>query len=312
MKSLIIGSNSFLGYYLMDYIKNKKKEEVYGVSFSKNSNSFKNYEFEFLDINDKNSIKKRLMEISPDKIYCLDIIDSVSYVWEHPKEAIDFQIKGIISLLESIRTIDKKISIFFTGSGEEYSFKGFDNIPISENTSLEPLNVYAVSKSCQNMIAQVYAKAYGLNIIIGRLFNDVGARQTENFVLSSICKQVIKIKKGLQDPIINVGNINSARDFIDVRDTVKAIYSLLEFGKPSEIYNIASGKSFTIRELIEKVKSISKIDFDIVIDSKKIRLNDIPIIQGDITKIIEQTGWSPKISIDETIKWIFEYWKSKI
>ena len=86
MKSLIIGSNSFLGYYLMNYIKNIKKEEVYGVSFSNFSNSFENYEFEFLDINNRNSIKKRLMEISPDKIYCLDIIDSVSYVWDHPKE----------------------------------------------------------------------------------------------------------------------------------------------------------------------------------------------------------------------------------
>lgn len=312
MKSLIIGSNSFLGYYLMDYIKKVKKEEVYGVSFSRSSSLLEGYEFQFLDINDRNSIKKKLMEISPDKIYCLDIIDSVSYVWEHPKDAIDFQIKGIISLLESIRTMDKKISIFLTGSSEEYSFKGFDNIPLSENTNLEPLNIYAVSKSCQNMIAQVYARAYGLNIVIGRLFNDIGAGQTDDFVLSSICKQVVKIKKRLQNNVISVGNINSSRDFIDVRDTVEAIYSLLDLGEPSEVYNIASGKSFTIRELIEKVKSISKINFDVAISNKKMRLNDIPIIQGNITKIKNQTGWSPKISIGDTIRWVFEYWEKRI
>lgn len=312
MKSLVIGSNSFLGHYLIDYIKNIKKEDVCGFSFSNSFSLLRDFGTGFLDINDKNSIEDVLKKVLPDKIYCLNMIDSVSYVWEHPKEAIDFQIKGIINLLESVRNINKKISIFLTGSGEEYSFKGFNNIPISESTSLEPLNVYAVSKSCQNMIAQVYAKAYGLNIVIGRLFNDVGAGQTDNFVLSSICKQVIKIKKNMQNNTIKIGNINSARDFIDVRDTVEAIYNLLEYGKSFDVYNIASGKSFTIRELIEKVKIIANIDFNIVIDKEKIRLNDIPIIQGDISKIMEQICWKPKISIDETIKWILEYWEKNL
>lgn len=309
MKSLVLGSDSFMGNYLINYIRDIKKENVIEFAFSNSADNSKNSSIRVLDINDRSAIEKTLQEFSPNKIYCLDMIDSISYVWDHPKEAIESHIKGTINLLEAIKTVDKSISIFFTGSSDEYKFEGFNNIPVSEKTSLEPLNVYAVSKSCQNMIAQVYAKAYGLNVVIGRIFNNIGAGQTENFVLSSICKQAIEIKKGIsKDNSIHVGNINSSRDFIDVRDSVEAIYYLLEFGKPNEIYNIANNKSFTIRELIKKIEKLTNNSYKIIIDNKKIRLNDIPIIQGDISKITNQTGWIPKINIDETIEWMLAYW----
>lgn len=311
MKSLVIGANSFIGHYLAKCIHANGEQVieadiVNSVSFLSGSSK------RVVDITDKKSIKKLLEEERPQNIYCLTSVDSISYAWEYPNEVLEQHIKGILNLLDIIREAVPDANVLLVGSGDEYGFVGYENLPIKEVQVTNPQNIYAVSKCCQNMIAQLYARAYKMNVVIARAFNDVGPGQSDRFVLSSICKQVVQIQKKLIPPVVFAGNVNITRDFIDVRDTVEAFHSLINKGEKSQIYNVGTGKGISIISLINIIKQVENIDFEIVVDEKLMRPNDIPIIVADITKIRESVGWFPKIPIEKTVRDIVSYWQSTI
>ena len=232
--------------------------------------------------------------------------------WKKPQETVDINIKGAINLFDALREVDYKPRILVIGSGEEYGQIKNNNLPISEETILYPGNIYAATKACQNMIGSIYAKAYGLNIILVRAFNHIGPGQAPIFVVSDFCKQVADIERGLKEPVLYVGNLTAARDFTDVRDIVRAYALLVQKGTPGETYNVGSGKSYTIQAILDKVIKNSKKKIEIKIDSAKFRPIDVAKIEANVKKLKTITGWQPQISIDTTIKSVLDYWRNQI
>lgn len=310
-KGLVIGAAGFVGNYLINemYVNDM---EVYATKLP--HEKFENLHAEVydLDIMDKDAIVALLFEIRPDYIFHLAAQSSVGLAWKNPGLTVDVNIKGSLNVMDAIRELFYKPRVLFIGSGEEYGHIEDGETPITENNLLRPGNIYAATKACQNMIGNIYSKAYDMELMMVRAFNHIGPGQAPMFVVSDFCKQVAEIEKGLRESVIKVGNLAAKRDFTDVRDVVKAYVKLIQLGKSGETYNVGSGNARTIQDILNLIISKSDTAITVEIDPNKLRPVDVPIIEADITKLNRLTGWAPQIPLEQTIQESLDYWRAHI
>lgn len=310
MKALIIGAAGFVGGYLINHLSSDCGFEVCATKLCGEKIENENISVYDLDIMNKEDIILLLQKEKPQQIYHLAAQSSVSVSWDKPQLTADINIKGTINLLEAVRESGYSPKILLVGSGEEYGYVLNGEVPITEDTLMRPGNIYAVTKACQGMLGEVYARAYNMDIVMVRAFNHIGPLQSDTFVIADFCKQVAFIEAGKKPPVISVGNLDAKRDFTDVRDIVRAYSLLMQSGKKGETYNVGSGKAVSIRNMLDKILSHSKVKINIETDPKRLRPSDVPIIEADISKLCAHTGWKRNISIDDTIEDILEYWRN--
>ena len=196
------------------------------------------------------------------------------------------------------------------GSSEQYGFQ--EVFPLREDMHLRPLSPYAVSKVAEENLAYQYHKSYGIKSILTRTFNHEGPRRGEYFVTSSFAKQIVEIERGLKKPVISHGNLESYRDYTDVRDIVRAYWLATEKCDYAEPYNICSGNLTKIEYVLDKLISCSSIKIEREQDPLRMRPSDLIKLQGDCSKFQEKTGWQPVISVDTMLEDILEYWRGQI
>ena len=310
IKALVIGATGFVGSYLIEEIKNSLLCDIIATNLEREMIYQNNIILKKLDILDYNSVFSLINENKPEYIFHLAAQSSVSLAWKKPELTADININGSLNILEAVKNINYNPKILMIGSGEEYGY--IEKVPIVEETPLKPGNIYAVTKACQNMISKVYCKAYDMKVIMVRSFNHIGPNQSSTFVISDFCKQVAEIEKGVRSPILKVGNLNAKRDFLDVRDVVRAYTKLIQFGKSGETYNVGRGQSIKISEVLNIILKNSNKEINVEIDKNKLRPLDVPIIEPSINKIYTATGWKPEISLEESIKDILKYWRKNI
>ena len=264
-----------------------------------------------LDILNKSDIVELLYAVRPDYIFHLAAQSSVSVAWKNPTLTIDVNIKGSVNVMDAVRELYYKPRVLLVGSGEEYGHILEGETPISEDTKLRPGNIYAATKVCQNMIGSIYSKAYDMELMLIRAFNHVGPKQSPIFVMSDFCKQVADIEKGKKEPVMYVGNLAAKRDFTDVRDVVRAYGLLALKGRAGETYNVGSGNAIEIRKMLDMIIGMSTKNIEVRVDPNKIRPVDVPVIEADISKIKSETGWEPRIPLEQTIKEILDYWREE-
>lgn len=302
MKALIIGGAGFVGKYLIQELNLKKNSEVFATKLEFEEIDEKNCDVYDLDILKQEDIEKLLDEIKPDAIFHLAAQSSVALSWKSPALTVDVNIKGAVNLLEAVRKLDYKPKLLLIGSGEEYGAAKESDMPIKETFPPNPQNVYAITKNTQNQIGTLYAKAYGMDIILIRAFNHIGPGQSPQFVVPDFCKQVAETEKGFREPVIKVGNLSAKRDFTDVRDIVRAYVMLAEKGKSGETYNVGSGKAVQISNILDEILKLTEAEIKVETDRDKFRPVDAPVIKADISKLKTATGWEPLISINQTLK----------
>lgn len=310
IKALVIGATGFVGSYLIEEIKNSLLCNVIATNLEREMIYQNNIILKKLDILDYNSVFSLINENKPEYIFHLAAQSSVSLAWKKPELTADININGSLNILEAVKNINYNPKILMIGSGEEYGY--IEKVPIIEETPLKPGNIYAVTKACQNMISRVYCKAYDMKVIMVRSFNHIGPNQSSTFVISDFCKQVAEIEKGVKSPILKVGNLNAKRDFLDVRDVVRAYTKLIQFGKSGETYNVGRGQAVKISEVLNIILKNSNKEINVEIDKNKLRPLDVPIIEPSIGKIYRATGWKPEIPLEESIKDILTYWRKNI
>lgn len=312
MKALIVGAAGFVGKYLLRHLKTTYPWQLSATKLPNEHIDFTDAEIYDLDLLDSEAVEKVINHIRPDFIFHLAAQSSVALSWKRPDLTIDVNIKGCLNLLNAVRSLQLQPKILLIGSGEEYGHIKPDETPITEETLTRPGNIYAATKVCQNMIGSIYAKAYHLDIIMVRAFNHIGPEQAPAFVVSDFCRQTALIEKGLQPPVIHVGNLNAYRDFTDVRDVVRAYGLLIQRGVSGETYNIGSGHAVKINDILNKIIQLSSVSIKVEIDSARLRPVDIPIIEADITKTTSCIPWQPEISLDTTIYETLEYWRTNV
>ena len=311
MKALVIGGGGFVGPYLVRHLTDDLGYEVTVTKTVKETLTMDNATVRNLDILDMEQIRTLLEEEKADYLFHLAAQSSVAYSWKNPTLTVDVNIKGCINLLEAIRLVEKKPRVLLIGSGEEYGHIKKDECPIIEDNVVRPGNIYAATKSCQNMLGRIYSDAYGLDIMMVRAFNHIGPNQTPMFVVADFCKQVADIEKGKQEPVINVGNLSAKRDFTDVRDVVKAYAKLVAGGKRGETYNVGTGHAIAIQDILNKIIAMSDEDIEVKVDPAKLRPVDVPIIEPDISKIKKEVGWEPLIPLEQTLRETLEHWRKE-
>ncbi len=310
-KGLVIGAAGFVGNYLIEEMY-ESGIEAYATKLPHEQLDNPHATVFDLDIMDKDAIVALLFEVRPDYIFHLAAQSSVGLAWKNPGLTIDVNIKGSVNVMDAIRELFYKPRVLLIGSGEEYGHIRPGETPISEENALRPGNIYAATKACQNMIGNIYSRAYDMELMMVRAFNHIGPGQAPMFVVSDFCKQVAEIEKGLREPVMKVGNLAAKRDFTDVRDVVKAYVKLVAAGTPGETYNVGSGNAQAIQEILDLIVSLSDTEIQVEIDPNKLRPVDVPIIEADITKLHQLTGWKPRIPLQQTIQETLDYWRAHV
>lgn len=315
-KVLITGVSGFAGGFLAEHLIENKSYDVFGTYLSDSSlqklSSIKDKgTFMKVDLVDRESVRHVIKTVKPDIIFHLAALSSPAESFKDPAQTFYNNVSGEINILESIRETDRNdTKILIISSAEVYGNVAPENLPIDEDTPLRPLTPYAVSKIAQDFLGLQYFLTYESKIIRVRPFNHIGPRQAPSFVVSAFAKQIAEIEKNICSPVIKVGNLETKRDFTDVRDIVKAYSSVIEKGKFGEVYNIGSGVSYKISTILEKMLSFSTTKITIEQDESRFRPGDMPEIVCDNRKIVTVTGWKPAISLDQSLKDTLNYWRN--
>lgn len=310
-KALITGATGFVGRYLIDKLYSEDYE-IYGTTLSGDLYDDPRITMFYLDLTDYVSTSKLINQIKPDEVYHLASQSSVKLSWEKPQLTTEVNIIGTINLLESVKEYIPETRVLLIGSSEEYGQTFKHSKQPNEDEKCMPENIYAITKHTQNMIGKMYVKAYNLNVIMTRSFNHVGPKQSPQFVISDFCKQVAEIELLGNKPVIYVGNLESSRDFLDVRDVVNAYFELLKSGTVGEIYNVGSGHSVRISDLLERIISNSSVNISVETDPLKFRPIEIEETIADITKLQNDTKWHQLYDLDDTILITLNYWRDRV
>ena len=304
MRALIIGGSGFVGAYLIRHLKELGQEvavtKMPGERLERSDSD--GIQVLDLDILDEQAVWQALASVQPDTVYHLAAQSSVAVSWERPQLTADVNIRGCISVLEAVRAQKKQIRVLLIGSGEEYGKILPQELPVCEDHPVRPDSIYAVTKACQNMIGAVYARAYGMQVVMVRAFNHIGPGQSPVFVVSDFCRQTAQIEAGSKEAVIRAGNLEARRDFTDVRDVVRAYALLAERGKAGETYNVGSGHAIRIGDILKMIVQQSKLPVRVESDPKKFRPLDVPVVEADIRKLESITGWKPEISLAQTVR----------
>ncbi|MGD2206193.1 MAG: GDP-mannose 4,6-dehydratase, partial [Anaerolineae bacterium] len=187
-----------------------------------------------------------------------------------------------------------------------------EDLPIDEDTPLRPVNAYATSKVTQDMLGLQYHLTHKLHTIRVRSFNHIGPRQRVGFVASDFASQIAAVELGLQEPILDVGNLEARRDFSDVRDVVRAYVMLITHGEPGQVYNVGSGESHAIQELLDDLLMMSQTHITLRQDPARMRPSDVPEMICDATRLQACTGWQATIPFEQSLRDILEYWRKEM
>lgn len=308
-KIAITGFSGFVASHFLDYLADENIEcEVLGLDRCTPRIDISKYtekipiSFSIIDLMDREALMACLSSFNPDYILHLAAFSSVAYSWKHPSESFTNNSNIFLNLIDTVREINPECRILSVGSSEEYGNVSRNDLPLKESQRVNPVSPYAVARVSQELMSKVYVKAFGMNVIMTRSFNHIGPRQDDRFVIPSFIKRIIEIKNtGKTEGEIETGDTTIIRDFVDVRDVVRAYYMLLENGTPGEIYNICSGKAYKLSELINWIAEDVGVKVTTKVNPEYVRPDDNREIVGSPYKIQSELGWKRQRDIRETL-----------
>jgi len=306
---LITGGTGFAGSHLVEELIKRGYKNIHVTAFGTQNNIVHSLipanNVHQLDLTKEKPTFELIKKIKPDHIYHLAALSAVGSSFDKIKFILKSNLELQLNILNAIKKYAPKSRNLIIGSALEY--KPSED-PHQETDSLGPISPYAVSKVLQDTLSYSYAKTYNLDIVIARPFNHIGERQAPGFVVSDFASQIVKIERGQQTEI-KVGNLKATRDFTDVHDMVKAYILLIEKGKSGEIYNIGSGKGYSIQEILDTLCQLSNTKVKIETDQDKYRPIDVPKIIADNSKI-KKLGWQTQVDIEDTLERILNWWRT--
>jgi len=315
----ITGVTGFVSSHLVDYILREHPEvEIFGLKrWRSPMDNIKHVQDRISlvdgDLHDLTSMIMIIEEVNPNWVFHIAAQSYVPISYSMPAETLSTNILGTANLLEAIRLVGIDPRIHICSSPEGYGQPEEKDVPITEKCPLRPLSPYAVSKVGEDRLGFMYYQAYGLRTVMSRAFTHTGPRRGNVFVISAFAKQIARIEKGIQEPVLRVGNLDSIRTFCDVRDTVRAYWLLLEYGEPGEAYNIGGNTTMSVGEALKRLLSLSPIgdSVEVKVDECLLRPADATLQIPDCTKFKELTGWEPEIPFEQTLKDTLDYWREK-
>ncbi len=304
-RALVTGAGGFVGKHLIQHLHNCGWE-VTGCDIIQQEGL---YVCNLLDREQTETFLKSIGPIS--HVFHLSAVSFVPQSIQNPLSCFQTNTDSVITLTHLLNQYyGNQIHFLFISTSEVYGQPCY--LPIDEKHPLNPQNPYAISKLASDFYCQYLHKKGIIHTTIIRPFNHSGAGQNERFVLSSFAKQFIEIEKGIKQPVLHVGNIEVERDFLHVSDVVCAYEMLAQKGGNGEIYNLCLGKSYSLRQIIDILQTLTGIKVEIYIDSGRKRLNDIQKIYGSCEKLKNITQWEPRYNITHIINDLLNYWRGRV
>lgn len=304
MRVLITGAGGFVGNHLAAHLgEAQKSAQLFGTTlFERESVHPAISENRLIDLKDLAQARDLLANCRPDAIYHLAAQAFVPRSFDEPWETLENNILAQLNIIRACLDLKLRPRILIASSAEIYGEVSAEQLPLDEDSAIRPTNPYSVSKVAQDMLALQYYLSHDLPIMRARPFNHIGPGQNGRFVAPAFAMQIATIEEGQREAVINVGNLTAKRDFTDVRDIVRAYQLIIEKGQPGEAYNVASGRAYSIRQLLDILLGLSEIDIDVRVDPARLRPVDVPEIRGDANKLRRDTGWRPSLSFEETLQ----------
>ena len=324
-KVLITGITGMVGSHLADYLLSKTDWFIHGMCRWRSpidnithlfdrANKKDRIEFHNGDLCDFLSLFDVISKTKPDFVFHLAAQSYPQTSFTSPLVTFDTNISGTLRLLEAIRINKINPLIHICSSSEVFGRVPSENLPIDELCNFHPASPYAISKVGTDLVGRYYSEAFGLKVMITRMFTHTGPRRGDVFAESTFAKQIALIEQGIIPPIINVGNLKSLRTIADVRDAVRAYHMLLTINPvPGEVYNIGGDYTCKIKDILNYLIKISKIsEIEINIDKNRLRPIDADLQVPDTSKFRAHTGWSPKIKFEQTMEDLLNYWRKRV
>lgn len=313
---LVTGVTGFAGSHLVDYMLTRNDCEIFGIQRWRSplenvAHFIDKITMVECDLRDASSTRDTLERVRPDWIFHLAAQSFVPTSWSAPTESLTTNVLGQLNIFEAVRRIGLQCRIQIACSSEEYGMVYADELPIRETNPLRPLSPYAVSKVAQDMLAYQYWMSWKVDSVRTRGFNHEGPRRGPVFVASDFAKQIADIEKGLRPPVLHVGNLEARRDFTDVRDMVRGYWLALEKCEPGEVYNLCSGKDYSIQRVLDLLLGMTKTKIEVREDRMRLRPSDVPVLLGDRTKFTQATGWAPVIPFEQTLQDMLDFWRAR-
>lgn len=314
VRVLITGAGGFAGSHLAERLVQLTDWDIWGVvhrSRWRVAHLEGRLRLISCDLTDPDAARAMLSEVRPNLIVHLAAQSRVGLSWEDPWGTYHTNLRAQLSLLEAVVRSNIRVDrILIVTSNEVYGRPEY--LPIDEAHPLQPISPYGVSKAAQDLMAQQYVLSHDLPIVRVRPFNHIGPRQDLGFVCADFASQVARIERGLQPPVIRVGNLEARRDFTDVRDVVAAYHRLLTDGKVGSVYNVGSGESHSVAEILEILLEASRVAIRVEVDPRRLRPTEVPEVVCNARRLRDETGWTPQIPFRRAVLDVLEDWRRRV
>jgi GDPmannose 4,6-dehydratase/GDP-4-dehydro-6-deoxy-D-mannose reductase len=312
-KALITGINGSGATYLAEHLSNIPDIQIQGISRwhtdRKIKSGFSKIQMFECDLTDLGSVIRTLEIAKPDFIFHLASNANVKLSFTTPISVFNNNVNGTLNLLEALRILNQKPMLQFCGTSEVYGQVRPDEIPIKETQSIDPVNVYAISKLTQEKLVKSYFKSYNIPCVITRSFGYINPRRPDIFS-SAFAKQIVDIEHCKQD-ILYHGNLDSVRTLLDVRDIVEAYWVSAEKCDLGEAYNIGSTVPVRVGDFLEELKRQAKCKIVSKEDPNLLRPVDVTLQIPSVDKFYEKTNWKPKYTLEDSVKLLLDYYRNQ-
>jgi GDP-4-dehydro-6-deoxy-D-mannose reductase len=309
--ALITGCEGFVGSHLADLLV-EKGLSVWAMVYEDTRNiDHLRDRITVLDcdLNDRGRVEKTIGLARPNVVFHLAAQSFVTVSWENPEETLRTNVIGSFNLLDGLRKAGLDPVVQVVGSSAIYGVSSENEMPLREDRDFRPTSMYAVSKVSEDMLGYFYWQVYGMKVIRVRPFNMTGPRKTDD-ACSDFAKGIVEIEKGLTQTL-EIGNLDTVRDFTDGRDAVRALWLLAEKGEHGQVYNLCSGTAHRMEDILKKLISLSGTDVKYRVSPEKIRPYDDPIYVGDSARL-RSLGWEPRIPLEKTLSDMLDYWRETV
>lgn len=303
MRVLITGAGGFVGSHLAAHLGAAQPgAQLLGTTLFQSERVHPAvHDSRRIDLKDYAKVRALLADFQPAAIYHLAAQAFVPRSFEAPWETLENNIRAQLNIIRACLELDMRPRILIVSSAEIYGEVSPAQLPLDESSPIRPTNPYSVSKVAQDMLALQYHLSHDLPIMRARPFNHIGPSQNQRFVAPAFAMQIARIEANKSEAVIYVGNLEAKRDFTDVRDIVRAYSMIINSGVPGEAYNVASGKAYSIRQLLDILLSLSDMKIEARVDPDRLRPVDVPEIRGDASKLRRDTGWQTRFTFAETL-----------
>ena len=309
---VVTGAAGFAGSHLLDLL------EVRGahlVAWRRPSDPFPSgrdgdeLPWMSLDLLDRAAVADAIARVRPSIVYHCAGAAHVGRSWDRTRQTLEVNVLGTWHLLAAVRDAGLRSRVLVPGSALVYRSA---TRPLSESDPVGPESPYGLSKLAQEQLGVRAVTEAGIPALITRSFNHIGARQDPSFFAASFARQIARIEAGRQDPAIAVGNLDARRDLTDVRDTVRAYVTIAERGTPGRIYNVSSGRAYTIGEILDGLLAHARVPIAVRVDPALLRPNDTPVVAGDHSRLTSELGWQPEIPIERALGDLLAFWRGAV